>query len=77
MIGAARELDCFSSHILLKEPGKIEDNVDPLLSWRESIGHKGAEEVENTEANFKYQDRAEGQRPRNFIRPVSMSFSSR
>ncbi|RZS14941.1 hypothetical protein BHM03_00046706 [Ensete ventricosum] len=38
---------------------------------------KGAEEVENVEANFKYQDRAEEQRPRNFIRPVSMSFSSR
>ncbi|RWV77486.1 hypothetical protein GW17_00061669 [Ensete ventricosum] len=30
---------------------------------------KGAEEVENAKANFKYQDRAEGQRPRNFIRP--------
>ncbi|RWW47506.1 hypothetical protein BHE74_00046493, partial [Ensete ventricosum] len=38
---------------------------------------KGAEEVENIEANSKYQDRAEGQRPRNFIRPVSMGFSSR
>ncbi|RRT66924.1 hypothetical protein B296_00008625 [Ensete ventricosum] len=38
---------------------------------------KGAEEVENAKANFKYQDRAEGQRPRNFIRPVSRSFSSR
>ncbi|RWW01949.1 hypothetical protein GW17_00034984 [Ensete ventricosum] len=38
---------------------------------------KGAEEVENAKANFKYQDRAEGQRPRNFIRPMSMGFSSR
>ncbi|RRT59659.1 hypothetical protein B296_00001005 [Ensete ventricosum] len=38
---------------------------------------KGAEEVENTKVNSKYQDRAEGQRPRNFIRPVSMGFSSR
>ncbi|RWW82766.1 hypothetical protein BHE74_00008747 [Ensete ventricosum] len=38
---------------------------------------KGAEEVENAEADSKYQDKAEGQRPRNFIRPVSMSFSSR
>ncbi|RWW24051.1 hypothetical protein GW17_00011668 [Ensete ventricosum] len=38
---------------------------------------KGAEEVENAEANSKYQDRAEGQRPRNFIRPVSTSFSSK
>ncbi|RRT54038.1 hypothetical protein B296_00046593, partial [Ensete ventricosum] len=30
---------------------------------------KGAEEVENAKANSKYQDKAEGQRPRNFIRP--------
>ncbi|RWW46641.1 hypothetical protein BHE74_00047416 [Ensete ventricosum] len=38
---------------------------------------KEAKEVENAKANFKYQDRAKGQRPRNFIRPVSMGFSSR
>ncbi|RWW39935.1 hypothetical protein BHE74_00054685 [Ensete ventricosum] len=38
---------------------------------------KGAEEVENAEANSKYQDKAEGQRPRNFIRPVSTGFLSR
>ncbi|RRT55071.1 hypothetical protein B296_00038763 [Ensete ventricosum] len=38
---------------------------------------KGAEEVENAEINSKYQDRAEGQRSRNFIRPMSMGFSSR
>ncbi|RWV96678.1 hypothetical protein GW17_00040591 [Ensete ventricosum] len=38
---------------------------------------KGAEEVENAKANSKYQDRAEGQRPRNFITPMSMGFSSR
>ncbi|RRT61474.1 hypothetical protein B296_00017325 [Ensete ventricosum] len=38
---------------------------------------KGAEKVENVETNFKYQDRAEGQRLRNFIRPVSTGFSSR
>ncbi|RWW28463.1 hypothetical protein GW17_00007062 [Ensete ventricosum] len=38
---------------------------------------KGAEEVENVEANSKYQDKAEGQRPENFIRPMSMSFSLR
>ncbi|RRT60198.1 hypothetical protein B296_00008448 [Ensete ventricosum] len=29
---------------------------------------KGAKEVENAEANSKYQDKAEGRRPRNFIR---------
>ncbi|RWW60391.1 hypothetical protein BHE74_00032618 [Ensete ventricosum] len=38
---------------------------------------KGVEEVENAKANSKYQDKAEGQRSRNFIRPVSMGFSSR
>ncbi|RWW38973.1 hypothetical protein BHE74_00055739 [Ensete ventricosum] len=38
---------------------------------------KGAEEVENAKVNSKYQDRAEGQRSRNFIRPMSMGFSSR
>ncbi|RWV99954.1 hypothetical protein GW17_00037112 [Ensete ventricosum] len=31
----------------------------------------GTKEVENAEVNSKYQDRAKGQRPRNFIRPVS------
>ncbi|RRT76219.1 hypothetical protein B296_00004831 [Ensete ventricosum] len=38
---------------------------------------KGAEEVENAEANSKCQDRAEGQRPRNFIRSMSIGFSLR
>ncbi|RRT82467.1 hypothetical protein B296_00015292 [Ensete ventricosum] len=38
---------------------------------------KGLEEVENAEANSKYQDKAEGQRPRNFIRPVSTGLSSK
>ncbi|RWV77805.1 hypothetical protein GW17_00061323, partial [Ensete ventricosum] len=38
---------------------------------------KGAKEVENAKANSKYQDRAKGQRPDNFKRPVSTSFSSK
>ncbi|RZR74114.1 hypothetical protein BHM03_00032211 [Ensete ventricosum] len=38
---------------------------------------KWAEEVENAKANSKYQDMTEEQRPRNFIRPMSMGFSSR
>ncbi|RRT31817.1 hypothetical protein B296_00057581 [Ensete ventricosum] len=38
---------------------------------------RGVEEVENAKANSKYQDRAEGQRQRNFIRSVSIGFSSR
>ncbi|RZS23609.1 hypothetical protein BHM03_00056575, partial [Ensete ventricosum] len=142
MIGAAGELDYFSAHIRLREPGKSEDKADPVgLSYPKAkrrlerrwtrrsttvsqrriyrsrrkgcrckstdsramglaapwyrrggtsvdslipCSHggralvvKGAEEVENAKANSKYQDRAEGQRSRNFIRPVSMDFSSR
>ncbi|RWW33530.1 hypothetical protein GW17_00001743 [Ensete ventricosum] len=38
---------------------------------------KATEKVENVEANSKYRDRAEGQRPRNFIRPMSTGFVSR
>ncbi|RWW68764.1 hypothetical protein BHE74_00023735 [Ensete ventricosum] len=38
---------------------------------------KRAEEVENTKANLKYQDKVEGRRPENFVRSVSMGFSSR
>ena len=38
---------------------------------------KRVEEVENAEAISKYRDKAEGQRPRNFVRLVSMNFSSR
>ncbi|RWW64962.1 hypothetical protein BHE74_00027758 [Ensete ventricosum] len=37
---------------------------------------KGAEEMENAETNSKYQDKAEGHRPRNFIRPTSTGFLS-
>ncbi|RWW07931.1 hypothetical protein BHE74_00000262 [Ensete ventricosum] len=51
--------------------------IDPLLSWKETLVVKGDKEVENAEANSKYRDRVEGQRPRNFIRPVSTGFSSR
>ncbi|RWV85784.1 hypothetical protein GW17_00052400 [Ensete ventricosum] len=48
MIRATRELDYFSAYIRLREPDKSEDKterdfrgvIDPLLSWRESIGRK-------------------------------------
>ena len=43
----------------------------------ERLVMKGAEEVEHAEVISKYRDKIEGQRPRNFVRPVSMSFSSR
>ncbi|RRT85855.1 hypothetical protein B296_00007579 [Ensete ventricosum] len=38
---------------------------------------KGAGEVENEEANSNYQDKAEGKKPRNFIRLVSTGFSTK
>ncbi|RWW20436.1 hypothetical protein GW17_00015457 [Ensete ventricosum] len=38
---------------------------------------KGIEKLGNTKANSKYQDKAEGQRSENFIRPVLMRFSSK
>ncbi|RWW43287.1 hypothetical protein BHE74_00051073 [Ensete ventricosum] len=136
MIGVAGELDCFSAHIRLKEPGKSEDKIEwskgarkrrrvrrGLATQKQSVGQKGgglggvsqcrrggstdcgkrdvdprqrivgswarqrhgtaevglpwshrsfalmegerwsqkgAEKVENAEANSKYQDRAEG-----------------
>ncbi|RRT37283.1 hypothetical protein B296_00015119 [Ensete ventricosum] len=86
MIGATGELDYFSAYIRLRELAKSEDKVKGGTSVEASItcSHggrvlvtKGAEKVENAEANSKYQDRAEGQRPRNFIRSVSTGFSSR
>ncbi|RZR87073.1 hypothetical protein BHM03_00014389 [Ensete ventricosum] len=46
-------------------------------SKRESVRHERGREVETTEANSKYQDKAKGQKPRSFTRPVSTVFSSR
>ncbi|RWW30104.1 hypothetical protein BHE74_00045542 [Ensete ventricosum] len=101
---ATGELDCFSAHIRLREPGKSENKAECKVTNSRAMGltapwyrrsrtsvessilcsHGGralvvkrTEEVENAEANSKYQDRAEGQWPRNFIRPVSMDFLSR
>ncbi|RWW40190.1 hypothetical protein BHE74_00054417 [Ensete ventricosum] len=70
MIRATGELDYFSAHICLREPDKSDDKAEALIV-------KGTEKVENTEANSKYQDKAEGQRLKNFIRSVSMGFLSR
>ncbi|RWW20042.1 hypothetical protein GW17_00015867 [Ensete ventricosum] len=86
MIGVTEELDCFSANIRLREPDKSEDKAEGRTSVEPSIpcSHGGrvlvvkwAKKVENAEANSKYQDKAEGQRPRNFIRPVSTGFLSR
>ncbi|RWV80367.1 hypothetical protein GW17_00058373 [Ensete ventricosum] len=54
----------------------VESSI-PCSHGGRALVAKGAKEVENAKANSKYQDRAEGQRPRNFIRPMSKGFSSR
>ncbi|RZS06166.1 hypothetical protein BHM03_00036782 [Ensete ventricosum] len=86
MIGVTGELDYFSAYIRLREPDKLEDKAEGGTSVESSIpcSHrgralvvKGAEEVEDAKANSKYQDRPEGQRPRNFIRLMSTDFSLR
>ncbi|RWW80495.1 hypothetical protein BHE74_00011149 [Ensete ventricosum] len=46
----------------------VESSI-PCSHGRRALVVKGAKEVENAKANSKYQDRVEGQRPRNFIRP--------
>ncbi|RWV97471.1 hypothetical protein GW17_00039737 [Ensete ventricosum] len=61
---------------------KVVERGEEATTSPEGLSHpmlvvKGAEEVGNAEANSKYQDKAEGQRPRNFIRLMSMGFSSR
>ncbi|RRT52111.1 hypothetical protein B296_00037950 [Ensete ventricosum] len=68
---------CLSAHICLREPGKSEDKAETSVEISIPYSHggraliiKGTEEVENAEANSKYQDRTEGQKPRNFKRPV-------
>ncbi|RRT41327.1 hypothetical protein B296_00034059 [Ensete ventricosum] len=51
--------------------------IDPLLSQRESIGRKRGRGGGECKGKLQYQDKAEGQRLRNFIRSVSMDSSSR
>ncbi|RWV96736.1 hypothetical protein GW17_00040529 [Ensete ventricosum] len=62
--------------IILRGGTSVESSI-PCSYGGRALVVKGAEEVENTKTNSKYQDRAEGQRPRNFIRPLPMGFSSR
>ncbi|RZR90074.1 hypothetical protein BHM03_00017893 [Ensete ventricosum] len=50
--------------------------VVPWAWQRHVLVVKGAEEVENAEANSKYHDKVEGQRLRNFIRPISVGCCS-
>ncbi|RRT31909.1 hypothetical protein B296_00058129 [Ensete ventricosum] len=85
MIEVTGELDCFNAHIRLREPNKSEDKAEdgtsvesliPCSYGGKALVVKGVE-VENVEPNSKYQDKAEGQRQRNFLRPVSTGFLSR
>ncbi|RZS03528.1 hypothetical protein BHM03_00033707 [Ensete ventricosum] len=80
------ELDCSSAHIRLREPDKSEDKVEggtsiessiPCSNGGRALVVKKTEEVDNAKANSKYHDKAEGQRPKNFIRLVSTGFSSK
>ncbi|RRT73862.1 hypothetical protein B296_00032948 [Ensete ventricosum] len=53
--------------------GTYVESSTPYSHGGRALVVKGADEVENAEANSKYQDKAEGQRPRNFIRPFDYS----
>ncbi|RRT42108.1 hypothetical protein B296_00026352 [Ensete ventricosum] len=86
MVRVTGELVCFNAHIRLRELDKSEDKAEgrtsvesliPCSHGGRALVVEGAEEMENVEVNSKYQDKMEGQRPRNFRRPMSMSFSSR
>ncbi|RZR74477.1 hypothetical protein BHM03_00037318 [Ensete ventricosum] len=63
----------WASNAMVPQRQDFRGVIDPLLSWRESIGRERGQEVENTEAKSKYQDKAEGQRPRNFTRLVLLA----
>ncbi|RRT49493.1 hypothetical protein B296_00019128 [Ensete ventricosum] len=54
----------------------VESSI-PCFHGGRALVVKTVEDMENAEANSKYQDRVEGQKLRNFIRPMSMGFSSR
>ncbi|RRT81037.1 hypothetical protein B296_00014319 [Ensete ventricosum] len=45
--------------------------INPLLSWRESVDFEMGQGGGECRNKLKYQDKAKGQKPRNFIRPVS------
>ncbi|RWW35475.1 hypothetical protein BHE74_00059589 [Ensete ventricosum] len=57
--------------------GTFVESSIPCSHRARALVVKVVEEVKNAEANSKYQDRVEGQWPRNFIRLVSMGLSSR
>ncbi|RWW51863.1 hypothetical protein BHE74_00041753 [Ensete ventricosum] len=54
--------------------GTSVESLIPCSHRGRALVVKRTEEVENTKANFKYQDKADGQKPGNFVRPVSIGF---
>ncbi|RWV92169.1 hypothetical protein GW17_00045479 [Ensete ventricosum] len=59
-----------------KDRTSVESTI-PCSHRERALVVKGVEKVENIETNSKYQDKAESQRLGNFVRPMSMGFSSR
>ncbi|RWV79691.1 hypothetical protein GW17_00059134 [Ensete ventricosum] len=59
-----------------RDETSVESSI-PCSHGERALVIKGVKEVENVKANSKYQDKVKGQGLRNFIRPVSMSFSTR
>ncbi|RWV90219.1 hypothetical protein BHE74_00042434 [Ensete ventricosum] len=49
MIGAARELDCFSTHIRLREPDKSEDKADHVWELQSVFTSTKGNYLKNTE----------------------------
>ncbi|RZS01753.1 hypothetical protein BHM03_00031661 [Ensete ventricosum] len=62
---------------MVRRGGTSVESSIPCSHRGRALVIKEAEEVENAEANSKYQDRTEGQRPRNFIRPVGKARTAR
>ncbi|RZR80827.1 hypothetical protein BHM03_00006917 [Ensete ventricosum] len=60
-----------------RKGGTSMESLIPCSHGGRALVLKGAEEVENAEANSKYQDKAGWQRPRNSLRLVLMGLSSR
>ncbi|RRT53135.1 hypothetical protein B296_00050014 [Ensete ventricosum] len=48
------ECDAMDSSVMVLQRRDIRGVIDPLLSWRESIGRERVKEVENEETNSKY-----------------------
>ncbi|RRT84201.1 hypothetical protein B296_00000362 [Ensete ventricosum] len=61
--------------MILQRRDFVESSI-PFSHGGRALVVKEAEKVKNAEANSKYQDKAEGQRPRNFVRLVNQQGST-